>query len=742
MFKNEDYTNREYSEMWTADWWWNIQKLLPPGSTLAPIIIASDKTQLTRFSGDKQAWPVYLTIGNIDKETRRSPSARATILLGYIPVSKLEIFSKAKRSAVGHQLFHDCMRAIFEPLKVAGRNGVWMDCADGFVRKMFPILAVYIADYPEQCLVVGCRENSCPRCLVSPKSRGDTISSPWRNPQETLTALVEEANGQSPSEFRDQNLRPINPFWSNLPHCDIFSCMTPDLLHELHNGVFGDHIVNWTTTAAGGTGGTKAGTEEIDLRFRAMTPHPCMRHFKKGISLTTQWTGGERKNMEKVFLGVIANTTDPGIQRAVRGILDFIYYAHFETHTDESLAKLDAAWASFHANKDVFKILEIREHFDINKLHKLKHYVDSIRSRGTADGFNTENTERLHIDLAKVAYKATNRKAYTRQMTIWLTRQDSLYRFGTYLQWAIPGYVANSSGSSDDEDDCDIDAPESEPPNDDEDAPEAQPEANSVFWRRSMWATYSVAKKPGFLNLPVAAITTEFHAPDFLLHLEHFLDSNSIQSTFPPTENSSFPVYKRFTLTLPRHRQVGSHDVVDTIRAVKGVAQKITRTGVQPTRPGQFDTVLVRERPRAAGADPTDGLRVARIRVIFKLPEEYDVYRHPLAYIDWYKPLQAPVPDIGMHQLSLSSRNHRQNSTIIPINQIVRSCHLIPVFGRHIDRTWSADTVLDNCKYFYLNPYLRHHDFFLFRYLVDLHTTRVAAERRAVQIRLLGRAGR
>ncbi|KAJ6605711.1 hypothetical protein B0H10DRAFT_1922683 [Mycena sp. CBHHK59/15] len=124
--------------MWTADWWWNIQELLPEGSTLAPIIISFDKTQLTRFSGDKQAWPVYLTIGNIDKETRRTPSACATVLLGYIPVSKLEIFSKGKRSGVNHQLFHDCMKVILEPLKVVGKDGVQMDCADGFVRKMFP----------------------------------------------------------------------------------------------------------------------------------------------------------------------------------------------------------------------------------------------------------------------------------------------------------------------------------------------------------------------------------------------------------------------------------------------------------------------------------------------------------------------------------------------------------------------------------------------------------------------------
>ncbi|KAJ7735424.1 hypothetical protein DFH07DRAFT_753845 [Mycena maculata] len=252
----------------------------------------------------------------------------------------------------------------------------------------------------------------------------------------TLKTLGEQSRGEAPPAFSEHNLRPINPFWADFPHCNIFSSMMPDQLHELHNGAFDDHIVKWSTAATNGE------ADEIDCRFRAMTPHPSLRHFKKGISLTTQWTGTERKNMEKVFLGVLANATDPGVQLSVRGMMDFIHYAHFETHCDKSLVELDQAWSAFHANKQAFIDLEIRQHFRINKIHKLKHYVDSIRSRGTTDGFNTEGTERLHIDLAKAGYNASNKRQYIRQMTVWLRRQESVHKFGTYLQWAVPGYVA------------------------------------------------------------------------------------------------------------------------------------------------------------------------------------------------------------------------------------------------------------------------------------------------------------
>jgi hypothetical protein len=42
------------------------EKTKKTGCTIIPIIISSDKTQLTTFRG-KVAYPVYLTIGNIPK---------------------------------------------------------------------------------------------------------------------------------------------------------------------------------------------------------------------------------------------------------------------------------------------------------------------------------------------------------------------------------------------------------------------------------------------------------------------------------------------------------------------------------------------------------------------------------------------------------------------------------------------------------------------------------------------------
>ena len=120
---------------------------------------------------------------------------------------------------------------------------------------------------------------------------------------------------------------------------------------------------------------------------------------------------------------------------------------------------------------------------------------------------------------------------------------------------------------------------------------------------------------------------------------------------------------------------------------------------------------------------PTDinliGLKVAQVRVIFALPEEYGTFRHPLAYVEWFTPFRTPAQDLGMYQVSRSTRSGYRRASIITVDQIERLIHLVPKFGRQVDRTWTVDDVLELCKTFYVNPYLRHLDFLLFRYLIN-----------------------
>ncbi|KAG1887742.1 hypothetical protein F4604DRAFT_1877525 [Suillus subluteus] len=412
--------HRVIDEMWMADWWgwWGeTQKALPKGATIAPIILSSDKTCLSQFRGDKSAWPVYMSIGNIAKAKRRQASARATILIGYLPASKLDCFTPNARSLAGYRLFHHCMALLLQPLIAAGQHGVEMVCADLLVRRVHPILAAYVADFPEQCLISCCKENRCPKCLVGANERGDSLDSPMRDPESTKEILEMCKNGQHPPEFEENGLRAVyKPFWADLPHANIFLAFTPDLLHQLHKGVFKDHLVKWC----------------IDI---AVPNYPGLRHFKKGISTVKQWTGREHKEMQRVFIGLLTGAVPSRVLVVARSILDFSYYAQLQIHTTEMLEALQTTLDVFHANKDILKELAIREHFNIPKLHQLTHYVQSIMLLGTADGFNTELPERLHIDFAKEAYCATNKRDYEEQMTLWLQRQEAVFLRAAYLDW-------------------------------------------------------------------------------------------------------------------------------------------------------------------------------------------------------------------------------------------------------------------------------------------------------------------
>ena len=118
---------------------------LPAGSIVAPIIGLSDQTHLTNFSGDKKAWLVYMTIGNILSRRRNSPAKMPFLLVALLPVPPKFTGQSAHANEAHRQTNVNTLRAFFDlvlaPLPLVAQERTVMDCADSKTRLCCPILS-------------------------------------------------------------------------------------------------------------------------------------------------------------------------------------------------------------------------------------------------------------------------------------------------------------------------------------------------------------------------------------------------------------------------------------------------------------------------------------------------------------------------------------------------------------------------------------------------------------------------
>ncbi|KAF8596456.1 hypothetical protein BDV93DRAFT_454795, partial [Ceratobasidium sp. AG-I] len=314
--------------------------------TIMPVIIASNKTQMTKLGGNQAAYPVYLTIGNISKSVWRRASSYTTSIVSYLPIDEFtDMPGKAKGKCLKGELIHWAMQSIMEPLERAGRDGVEMWCTDRCLQRVYPLLAVFVRDWPKQNDMACTIRSSCPICLKRKDGQGDCSTALFRNQASTLAAVDWYQTTRRMQGLVRLGLTPWWPWWANLLGVEFSQCITPDLLHQWHKGLFKGHAMKWIQR--------KIGKHQIDQHFASMPCAKDLRHFKTGISRVQQWTGHETKEMVKVFLPLLVEHwgVSKDLAAMIRSMLDFTYLAHSARLTDAKVQEMQDTHQQMHLKK-------------------------------------------------------------------------------------------------------------------------------------------------------------------------------------------------------------------------------------------------------------------------------------------------------------------------------------------------------------------------------------------------------
>ncbi|KAI9441077.1 hypothetical protein BJY52DRAFT_1080657, partial [Lactarius psammicola] len=608
------------------------------------------------------------------------------------------ITNKATRWRALANMFHFCMEKVLDPICKCGEIGLVMMSGDGIWCRCHPIFATFIGDYPKQTLVTCTFNGRCPKCLVPPNQLGEyNHFPPWNHPEAIDTYLLaDEDIGSFHAACHSAGLKSVltvhDTFWHSLPLIDIFLSITPDVLHQLLQGVM-KHVLSWLTNPA------VFGPVEVNARCRSVPPNHHITLFTKGITSLSRVTGKEHKDMCRFLIGLIADLPLPGGQtssrvvRAVHAILDFIYLAQFPSHTTDTLGCLEACLTQFHNNKSVFLDLGVRNHFTIPKFHSLLHYKSPITLFGTTDdsyNYNTEQSERLHIDFAKDAYHATNRKDEYIQMTVWLERREKILSHMAYINWRQQGNNATTQIS----------------------VPLGPLQARLRYPR--MPHNLSI-KAVSFDTLAerYGAVDFQDALADYIAEVNHpgasaaTLHARAADTLLP---FHSIPIFHRIKFTSTSNSD--NSKIVDSV--VIRPEQNDTHGRVIPS---QFDTVLVHGRHQTIHGN--NGHRIAQLRVIFQLPKKVVDDLFPgtsapthLAYVEWFSPLSA-TQDVNhlMYKVTRSIHCGHRRAAVIPVESIIGSIHLLPRFGPITPQDWDSFSVLDQCNTFYVNPFSDRHNY-------------------------------
>ena len=654
------------------------------------------------------------------------------------------------------RLFHTALQHVLQPLEKAGTQGICMADSYGNVRNCFPLLAAYLADYPEQVLVNIAPYNASPVTMAARDSTG----APERYPSRTYEVIVKELHDLQ-EEFGEEDsptdtlkyhstatkhgLSAVRePFWEHLPHVQPHIMITPDILHNAH-GFFRHHMIPWILELVG--------KEEFDARISTMPRMIGLRAYPNGISRLKQWTGRDAREVQRHILALVQGSpkVTTKITKALRALLDFIYIAQYQSHSSDTLGYLESALQGFHNHKVAFWKLGARkgrhsniQHFNIPKLCGFHDYAPSIRQFGSVMQFSTDITEFFHKESTKQPYQATNKRNFMPQMCLILERREKWAQFHRYLGWVQDGLNKVEHGN------CDSDNWSS---------------SQSESGNQSDSGSAKLDQNPHqYLTLDVNAAPQDRHPNRIKLtktpHGKGCLSSLAALYGIPDLHDRTVDFLKKCKSYQGPNTSLLIHSLSTApvitwknIRIATPKAQdpdELTKHQTIPADPpshnlphGRCGTVLLHWSSEAETAGlqgelpcslsifcwpglhlfssfpmtnslMVSGYRVAQIRLLFelKVAQNHPLQDQQLAYVHVFTPLghSSMCPHSQMYQVSKMAHgvdNQAQPlGMVVEVASIARAVHLIPDYGSTVHPVLNAANCLDLCQTFWVNCFL------------------------------------
>jgi translation initiation factor 2 beta subunit (eIF-2beta)/eIF-5 len=414
----DDQQQRIFAELSSGEWFQRTELLIPVGGTLLPVVLYTDKTRLSVF-GSVSAYPLYMTIASLHRSVRKDDESRILVALFPIVACPPGV-SKAELSSLNHWMFHKALDMVFFRIaspfadhQTEGMTyghteefGLYATGPDGKIRKYFPRLAYYVADWPEAKLVTSTRggksEYPCHRCYVKGSDMSDVSTEALANldmrTADHFFEIVQECEGMNkgaterhlkqwsikatictPLQFRD-----FDPFSNGV---------VVERMHQADNGLF-KHMVKWLLKyiEVNGANDGAAVQQRLVHRLTNIPSFQGIRNFPNGVDLGPNATAGEYRDLAKVLLFCLPGLFgEPALDQPLVQV--FRAYCHWYAllrkpgKTEHELGELGRLYAEFgSACGSVFK-LEIYSRTKLNfpKFHQPAHYARDIRNYGDYD---------------------------------------------------------------------------------------------------------------------------------------------------------------------------------------------------------------------------------------------------------------------------------------------------------------------------------------------------------------------